>query len=220
MLKVIGSALSPWVRRVIICLEEKGIAYEHEDFFPVGDLSAEFQRKSPLGLVPVLDTDQGSIADSTAICAYIEAAHPDPSLLPTDAYTRARAAWICEYADALFRHEGPLFFQQVVRGHLMGQEPDRLAVETAAAAVPRFLEYLDGELKDCDYFCGAEMTLADITAASVLLNYLHTGAELDATLYPDLDRFLENMFDRPTFRARIADDLKMLAGISSLTMGR
>jgi glutathione S-transferase len=35
--------LSPWVRRVIICLEEKEIEYEHEDFFPFGELSGGFR---------------------------------------------------------------------------------------------------------------------------------------------------------------------------------
>lgn len=220
MLKVIGATLSPWVRRVIICLEEKEIEYEHENFFPFGELSGEFKRKSPLGLIPVLDSEEGSIADSTAICTYLEAAHPDPPLLPSDPYLRARAAWICEYVDALFKHEGTLFFQQVVREHLMKQEPNREAVELAAAKIPAFLEYLDGELNGKDYFCGSEMNLADITAASVLLNYLHTGAEVDATRYPDLSRFLERMFARPTFQKRIEEDLSTLAGISSVHRGR
>ena len=216
MLKVIGAGLSPWVRRVLVVLEEKGIEYDHEVFSPFGELSDEFKRNSPLGLIPILDTDEGPIADSSAICAYLEARFPTPALLPADPYDRARSLWFCEYADAGFKHEGPIFFQKAVRGHVMKQEPDQEAVDQALAAMPPMLGYLDGELEGRSYLVGDAPDLADITVASVLLNYLHAGERIEATDFPNLRAFLDRMFERKSFADRIDDDLVMLGGLSTV----
>lgn len=219
MLKVIGTMLSPWVRRVVIVLEEKGITYELEPYFPFGDPPEEFKRRSPLRLVPVMDTDDGPIADSAAICAYLEAKYPEPALVPSDPFLLARSVWFCAYADALFRPEGTIFFQRVVRGHLMKEEYDNKAVEEAEAKLPEFFRYLDRELEGREYLCGPEMGLADITTASVILNYLHTGGRVEASTYPQLRGLLDRMFEREAFRRRIQDDLESLSEISSVAVG-
>ncbi len=217
MLKVVGAGLSPWVRRVMIVLEEKGIEYDHEPFFPFGDPPDEFKQKSPLALVPVLETDEGPLADSSAICAYLEARFPTPALLPDGPYAHGRSVWLCAYADALFKHEGTIFFQRAVRGHLMKQEPDEDAVEAARAAIPPFLAYLENELDASRmYFSGETPYLGDITVASVLLNYLHAGERIDAQTHPKLRGFLDRMFERKSFADRIEDDLTTLGGLSTV----
>ena len=216
MLKVVGSMLSPWVRRVAVVLEEKGIEYEHEDFLPFGELSEAFKKKSPLGLIPVLDTDEGSIADSTAICLYLEARYPAVPLLPKEPFALARATWFSEFADAFFRHEGTLFFQRAVRGHLMKQEPDMAAVEAARKPIPGLLDYLEGELSGAANLCGEKITLADITLASVLLNYMHAGERIESADYPSLRAYLDGLFARPSFARRIEEDLVSLSGLSTV----
>lgn len=113
--------------------------WEHEIFFPFGDPPDEFKEKSPLALIPVLETDEGPLADSTAICATLEARFPAPALLPSDPDERGRSVWFLEYADALFEHEATIFFQKAVRDHLMKQKPDQEAVDEARAAIPPFL---------------------------------------------------------------------------------
>lgn len=218
MLKVVGAGLSPWVRRVMVVLEEKGIEYEHEVFFPFGDPPDDFKKKSPLALIPVLETDEGPLADSTAICAYLEARCPVPALFPDDPYERGRSVWFSEYADALFKYEGTIFFQNAVRGHIMKQEPDQEAVDAARAAIPPFLAYLEEELDGRLYFVGDTPYLGDITVASVLLNYLHAGERIDAETHPNLRAFLDRMFERKSFVGRIEDDLKTLGELS--TVGR
>ncbi|MEM7413103.1 MAG: glutathione S-transferase family protein [Myxococcota bacterium] len=218
MLKVIGALLSPWVRRVVVTLEEKGIAYEHDGFFPTGELPEDFKRKSPLGLVPVLETDEGPIADSEAIVQYLEARFPEVPLLPKEPYALARTTWFSAFAAAVFRHEGTLFYQLALRGHLMKQEPDMVAVEVARKAVPPLLRYLDGELSGKTYLVGDTFSLGDLTVASVLLNYLHTGERIDASEYPALRAFLDRVFARPTFARRIEADLSMLSGLSTASV--
>jgi glutathione S-transferase len=202
----------------MVVLEEKGIEYEHEVFFPFGDPPDEFKEKSPLALIPVLETEEGPLADSSAICAYLEARFPGPALLPDDPYEQGRSVWFSEYADALFKHEGTIFFQKAVRGHLMKQEPDQQAVDAARTAVLPFLAYLEKELDGRSYFVGDTPYLGDITMASVLLNYLHAGEQIEPAAYPNLSAFLARMFERKSFADRIEDDLTALGDLS--TVGR
>ncbi len=49
-----------------------------------------FKAINPMGFVPVLDSDEGLLAQSPAIAEYLEELYPDPALLPEDAIGRAR----------------------------------------------------------------------------------------------------------------------------------
>jgi maleylacetoacetate isomerase len=75
--------------RVRIALNLKGIPYE---YVAVGTLPpGEYARINPQGLLPALEVDGRSIAQSPAILAFIEEQFPLPSLLPDDPITRAQA---------------------------------------------------------------------------------------------------------------------------------
>ena len=80
-----GTPLSPFVRKVRAVMLEKGLACRLEPVSPF-DPPDGWRALSPLGRVPVLvDEDRpeaGSLPDSSAICAFLEAQAPEPSLLP------------------------------------------------------------------------------------------------------------------------------------------
>ena len=53
MIKIVGNYLSPYVRKVLVCLEAKGLAYEVDPIVPFfGD--DRFSKLSPLRRIPVL----------------------------------------------------------------------------------------------------------------------------------------------------------------------
>ncbi len=98
-LKIIGNYLSPYVRKVLVCLELKGIPYRIDPIAPfVGN--EDFSRLSPLRRIPVLIDGDLVLNDSTVICEYLQDRFPDVSLYPADAVQRARARWLEEYADS------------------------------------------------------------------------------------------------------------------------
>lgn len=83
---------STFVRTVRMVLADKGIEY---DQVPLNVLegepqSEEHRKRHPFGKVPVLEIDGMTLLETDAICRYLEAAHPSPSLVPDDAKDRAR----------------------------------------------------------------------------------------------------------------------------------
>ena len=149
-----GAPLSPFVRKVDVVLREKGVAFENEpvNIMPMPDW---FKEISPARRIPVLrDTDvakegrDGTIADSSAICAFIERKHPEPALYPADAYALGRAVWYEEWADTeLAQAIGGGIFRPLMFPRFQGKEPDvETAKKTWHEKLPPLFDYLEGEL--------------------------------------------------------------------------
>ena len=146
---IIGSFVSPYVRKVLACLNLKGIAYEVDPITPFYG-NDEFARLSPLRRIPVLIDGDFSASDSSVICAYLEEAYPGHPLLPADPRDRARARWFEEYADTRLGDLliWGLFYQRVVRPLVWGEPGDEQRIEqTLSTDLPAALHYLEAEEK-------------------------------------------------------------------------
>ena len=134
-MQIIGSYVSPYVRKVLACLELKGLDYEVDPITPFFG-NDDFSRLSPLRRIPVLIDGDVVISDSTVICAYLDEAYPERPLLPSSPAQRARARWLEEYADSrlgdLFIWS--LFYQRVVHPLVWGEAGDDARVERARQA--------------------------------------------------------------------------------------
>jgi glutathione S-transferase len=96
--QIVGSYLSPYVRKVLVVLDLKGIPYEIDPIVPFFG-NERFSALSPIRRIPVLIDDRVTLSDSTVICEYLEERHPEPALYPGDVVQRARARWLEEFAD-------------------------------------------------------------------------------------------------------------------------
>ena len=78
-------------RRVRLCLEEKGLAYESHlvALEKMEHHTPEYLAINPLGVVPTLIHDGRPLHESGTICEYLDEVFPDPPLRPADAYGRA-----------------------------------------------------------------------------------------------------------------------------------
>jgi glutathione S-transferase len=82
-MKIIGSFVSPYVRKVLACMHLKGLAYEIDPITPFFG-NDELRRQSPLSRIPVLVDGDFCTSDSSVICAYLDEAYPSAPLLPAD----------------------------------------------------------------------------------------------------------------------------------------
>src|SRR5690606_6204379 len=93
-----GASISPFVRKVLMCANEKGLTFELRPVSPHVDDPA-FRAASPLGKIPALQDGDYTLADSSAIIHYLDAKYPANPVIPLDARARGKAIWFEEYAD-------------------------------------------------------------------------------------------------------------------------
>jgi glutathione S-transferase len=201
-MKIIGSYVSPYVRKVLACLALKDIVYEIDPITPFygGD---EFDRVSPLRRIPVLIDGDFSICDSSVICAYLDEAYGGYRLMPSGVHDRARARWFEEYADTrlgdLFIWG--LFYQKFVRPIVWQEEGDSARVEkTLSEDLPRELDYLESQLP-ADGFLFGDFGLADIAIATFFRNGAYVGFEVDSARWPRTAGFVARALGHPAFEA-------------------
>ncbi len=128
---VYGTSVSPYVRKVLVSLFEKGVSFDHKPV-PFHADDPGFQAASPTGKIPALDDDGFLLPDSTAILNYIEAKHPEPALIPTEAKARGRAVWFDKYGDTeLFPVLIIPFVERFLKPKLMNKEGDEARAQNA-----------------------------------------------------------------------------------------
>ena len=98
MLTLCGFPLSNYYNKVKLALLEKGVAFVEEEV-GTGKKDESVLASSPLGKIPFIRTEQGALCESEAIMGYIEAAWPEPALLPADAWNRAKLRELVTFID-------------------------------------------------------------------------------------------------------------------------
>jgi glutathione S-transferase len=207
-LLIVGSYLSPYVRKVLVCLEIKDIAYEVDHFPPFfGD--DRFSKLSPLRRIPVMVDGDLVLSDSSVICQYLEDRYPEPMLFPQDIADRARARWLEEFADTRM---GDVFiwrwFNEVaIRPSVWGEKGDRAKVErTLHEDVPAILDYLESEAP-AEGFRFGDLSIADIAIAAFFRTVGFIRFQTDATRWPRTAGWIARTLATPSFAklARIED---------------
>jgi len=211
-LTLIGSPISPFVRKVNIVLLEKSLEFEIDPVSPF-DPPADFRDTSPLGRIPALRHDDFVVNDSSVICRYLDRLAPSPPLYPEDPADCARAEWIEEYADGgLIPVAGPgIFRERVLKPMMQGGEPDEAAVQKVIdEQLPAFWDYLEAQLGQREFFVGDALSIADIAVAAPLVNLRLAGVLPEADRWPQLFAFTRRMHARESFAAVISPVVEMI----------
>lgn len=179
--------------RVLWALEEAGLPYESR-WVDTGERnSADFRRKHPLGVVPVLECDGGTMIESGAIIYAI--AEQCDALMPRDRRFDT-LAWMFA---ALNTVEPPLWNLFVIDQLHGDQAWAKLRRPTAADEAKTRLSALSAWLDGRDYLLG-RFTAADILMATVLRFLRHTDMVAE---FPPLDSYVKRCEARPAFQAAL-----------------
>ena len=172
---------SPWCERVRWSFKFKGLPFEKQTYQP-GPVDEEKVKKlTGQAQVPVLLVDGKAIPDSGEILAWLESYKSEPSLIPKSEKERAQVMMWEELMDGVL---GPQA-RMLIIGHLLrATDPGLLeagqyfaqkcqyssyAEDHAKVKVERVLNILKHALDGHQYLVGDRFTLADVTAASMLL---------------------------------------------------
>ena len=200
MIRIIGSFVSPYVRKVLACMNLKALAYEVDPITPFYG-NDEFERLSPLRRIPVFVDGDFHISDSSVICAYLDEVYPGHALFPADVKDRARARWFEEFADTRLGDAfiWGLFYQKVVHPIVWGEPGDQARIEkTLSEDLPAVLDYLERELPAKGFLFG-EIGAADIALASFFRNGAYAGFETDSIRWPRTAAFVERTLGHACF---------------------
>ena len=207
-----GSSFSPYVRKTMAYLAEKGLSAELK---PVRfqDQDPAFRQASPFGKMPGFSDGDFAISDSTAIITYLEAKHPEPPLIPTEPRARARTVWYEEFADTiLIATMGKVFFNRVVSPRFLGREGDLALADMAAKdEFPPLVDYVETIIPDSGFLVEDRLTLADLAVASPFVNFAHCGITVDPARHPKTAAYVDGILSRPSFAGVVAQEKAFLA---------
>ena len=166
-MKIYDFALAPNPRRLRIFVAEKGlkIPIEQVDIFTGQNRTPEMLAKNPAGGLPVMELDDGThMAESVAICRYLEGLHPEPNMMGKNSREQAEIEmWnrrvelgLFSAAGRAFQHTNELFKARLKQFPEYG--------ETQREAVTQQLQWLDAQIGNKPFIAGDRFTIADITA--------------------------------------------------------
>jgi glutathione S-transferase len=142
-MKLRYSPTSPYVRKVSVTLIETGFDKKIERIATaVWDPATDIAKDNPLGKVPALILDDGTVLyDSPVICEYLDSLHDGDKLFPAAGPARWRALKLQALGDGMT--------DAGILNLLEGRRPKELQWdkwrERQASAVARAMDALDGE---------------------------------------------------------------------------
>jgi len=98
MIVLCGITLSNYYNKVKLALLEKGVPFTEERVM-TGSKDEAILEATPLGKVPFIRTEHGTLCESQAILDYIETAYPEPRLLPADPWQAAKVRELITFID-------------------------------------------------------------------------------------------------------------------------
>jgi glutathione S-transferase len=199
-MKIHGFPISPFVRKVHVLAAEKGVAIEMVMSRPDAP-SPEFLAASPFRKIPALQDGDFSLCDSTAICTYIDAKHPEPAMLPGDARAKGRAIWFEEFADTIMvAAGGKVLFNRFVGPKLLGLPGDEAAAEQGLKELAPIMDYLEAHAPDSGWLAGDGFSIGDIAVAATLRSLGYVGLEPDPARHPRAAAWYERVKARASWR--------------------
>jgi glutathione S-transferase len=196
-LEIIGAPQSNFVRTVRIACAEKSVAYKLNAAFPH---SPEVDAIHPFGKIPVMRHGDVTLAETKAICTYIDLAFEGPHLTPRDPVGAAKTEQWISLINTSF---DPVFVRQYLMAYFFSGlpegAPDRAKIDAAVPKMREMFAILDRELGSRAYLAGAEFTLADAFLLPIV-HYLkmmpESGEMLNAS--SNLGAWFERVSARPS----------------------
>ena len=198
-MKLIGSATSPYVRKVRIVMAEKKLDYQllHEDVWAA---TTTITASNPLGKVPCLVMEGGeAVFDSRVIVEYLDTLSPVGKLIPSQGRERAEVKTWEALADGLM--------DAAILARLEATWSGRSAAERSQAWIDRQMGKIDATLKamstglgDKSFCSGIHFSLSDVAVGCALAYLDLRFSDVNwRDAHPNLSKLQEKLVQRPSF---------------------
>ena len=228
-LELYHSAYSTCSQKVRLTLAEKGLAFTSRElsFAKQDQLTPDYLKINPNGVVPTLLHDGAVITESSVIVEYLDEVFPDTPLMPSDALGRARArAWLRFMEEVPTKAVRIPSFQKVFLPSLRlikskrafskdiakrtlrqgfygkmntGRGFDAHEIAEANHHLQMTVDRIEGSLLDAPWIMGGKLTLVDLTMAPLIDRMLDLGCTEFFAQAPKVLDWLQRLQDRPSF---------------------
>lgn len=209
MLKLWGRTTSANVQKAMWTLGELGIAHERIDAGGAfgGTDTAEYAAKNPNRLIPVLEDGDFCLWESEAIVRYLASTYGRGTLMPSDAKTAAHAdQWMMFSATSLQPEIIGVCFWGLYR--TPASDRNVAAIEASAKKVGDKLAVLDRHLAGRPFVLGDNLTVADISAGSLMFRYF--TLPIARPSLPNVEAWYARLGGRPAYRNSVMTDYSSL----------
>jgi glutathione S-transferase len=207
MITLCGFSVSNYYNKVKMVLLEKGAPFT-EELVKTGSKDESVLAASPLGKVPFIKTPQGTLCESQVIADYLEAAFPQPALIPADPFAAAKVRELTTFIELHLE----LVVRELYTEAFFGGKISDSAKERVRKQLERNIPAFKRLAKFSPYIAGDTFTLADCAAwVSLPLVSMATkaiyGEDLLAAQGLDCKPYLKMIGERPSAQ-RVAADRK------------
>ena len=207
MFRFFHAPLSPFCRKVRLVLSEKKLEFEliEEKYW---EKREDFLALNPFGQVPVLQNSEITLAESSAICEYLNEKFSDPELLPNNIEDRAEVRRLVSWFDDKFNREvtQKLVYERITKKIIGKGFPEAKNVKVGMQNIKFHIDYMSSLLEYRQWLAGNEMTLADFTAAAHF-SVLDYSRDVDWDRSNLVKDWYAKIKSRPAFRSLLADHL-------------
>ena len=163
MIVVHGIPGSPYVRSVLLGLEEKRLPWRLAAMGMGEHRTDSHRRRHPFARIPVIEHDGFMLYETQAILRYLDTLGDAPSLRPADSRQAARMDQVVGIVDCYASHDisGAISFPRLI-GPMIGQVPDEPAIAAALPGARICVAELERLRGGSAFMAGDRVSIADL----------------------------------------------------------
>ena len=217
MITLCGFGVSNYYNKLKLILLEKEIPFQERVVYPWERES--FWKSSPLGKIPFIETDEGSLSESQVILEYLESHYPDKPMYPSGVFARAKCRELITHVELNGEWVARRMYKESFFGGSVSEETKQEAKEklvlglTAIARLARFSPYI----------LGSEFGAADCAAYVHFFMIRQTtmkiyDEDMLAQFLPESAAYNQLMESRPHVQTLIEDRAAAVAAFTALNV--
>lgn len=215
MITLCGFGVSNYYNKLKLVLLEKDIPFRERLVYPWE--RDTFSRDSPLGKIPFVVSDQGSLSETQPILEYLEETYPLKPLYPLDTFSRAKCRELMQHLELNSEWVARRLYKEAIFGGRVSDETKREAHDrlcaglTALARLSQFTPFILGNAFTAAD-CAAYVHFAMIRQVSVKIY----GTDLLERFLPEAADYMTLMEARPHTRTVLSDRDAAMAAFLAL----
>ena len=210
MITLCGFGVSNYYNKLKLLMLEKGIPFREELIYPwQRDIVL---RHSPLGKIPYIKAERGSLSESQAILEYLEECYTEKPLYPKEIFARAKCRELIQHLELNSEWVARRLYKEAFFGGTVSEETKseakvRLTIGLQASAqLALFSPYVFGsQFTAADCVAYVHFVMIKLTSEKIY------GENMLEKLVPKAAEYMQFMDSRPHVQSMMADRSEAMA---------